>query len=865
MTLRAPNLDDRTFEQLLDECKRRIPALCPTWTDLSDGDPGIVLLQLFAYLTETMIYRLNRLPDKVFVELLNLLDVRLAPPHAAIATLRLSTEAPAQADIEIPRGVRAAVGRSGTAGDPIVFVTDRAVRIARGSTQVEVTAHHAEEIAAELVGRGTGRPGVSLRVQRPPVIAPTGDGLDFVLGVEMADGEDVRAPGIVHQGKRFRIWREVPAFVNVGADRHVYRLDRTQGVIQFAPAARMSGVDALDPSATALAEPPADGREIRVWYRRGGGASGNAAAGAIDTLKDPIPQVRVTNPGDATGGRDPESLENALVRGPQELRRRDRAVTADDFEALALQSGGVVRARALTRAQHWRYATPGTVEVLLVPEVPGANAAGFRITLERLLAVQSEPLRRDIEALLAARRPLGTYCVVNWARYKRVAVIARVVVYRQEDAAQVRNRVLDRLYRAFSPLPNSIRPNGWNFGETLRAFHVHDSAVAEPGVRFVDRVRFRVDEMPDADVSLLMIDPFQPATWYAASGGVLYRTLNDGDGWEPSGRFDGQVVTTGTPHRDRAGWLAVTTHAAGNPNDVRVHLSRDCGETWEERARLDSPVRSIAWIDRDDEPLLLLASEAGLFQLTASPGRGPALIELAHGTTLASPIAVAAATNLEGQVCVAVALSQRGGVWLSREAGRNETFQFIKLDNVPIRMLEIETQGSRTFLWAGTASGGGDEGTGCHRYELTGGDEPPEGWVQFKTGWVGGSCFDLAFAQGQAYAATHHGGVLKLDARATASAWKPVRLNAGLPLLRGDTADGPREREGLAPVEALAADPSTGIVLAGGPYGVFRSADAAESFAPASVKDSEQVTLPPTWLFCPGEHDITVMSEDEID
>src|SRR5690349_2095583 len=108
MTLRAPNLDNRTFEQLLEECKRRIPVLSPTWTDLSESDPGIVLLQLYAYLTEAMIYRLNRLPDKVFIELLNLLDVRLAPPHAAVATLRFSVEAPASSAIEIPRGLRAA-------------------------------------------------------------------------------------------------------------------------------------------------------------------------------------------------------------------------------------------------------------------------------------------------------------------------------------------------------------------------------------------------------------------------------------------------------------------------------------------------------------------------------------------------------------------------------------------------------------------------------------------------------------------------------------------------------------------------------------------------------------------------------------
>ncbi len=67
MSLPSPNLDDRTFRQLLDECIVRIKKSCPQWTDLSPGDPGMTLLELFAFLTETMIYRLNRVPEKAYV------------------------------------------------------------------------------------------------------------------------------------------------------------------------------------------------------------------------------------------------------------------------------------------------------------------------------------------------------------------------------------------------------------------------------------------------------------------------------------------------------------------------------------------------------------------------------------------------------------------------------------------------------------------------------------------------------------------------------------------------------------------------------------------------------------------------------
>jgi Baseplate J-like protein len=868
MSLTPPNLDDRTFEQLLKACRDRIPELCKSWTDLSEGDPGIVLLELFAYLTETMIYRLNRLPEKAFVEFLNLLGVTQAPPQAAIVTLRFSVEKPPSRAIEIPRGTRAAVGRMPGGAEPIVFVTDRTVAIAAGETAVDVTAHHCEDITAELLGTGTGEPGLTVRVSRPPIIAPTRDGLDLVVGVEAIGNElDERTASVRFGDMRFRVWREVSSFAEAGADPHAFVVDRASGTIQFAPGARMRDADGtLTPAARALAAVPASGREIRAWYRRGGGGAGNAKAGVIDTLKDPIPQVRVTNPADAAGGRDAETLENALVRGPQEIRSRDRAVTADDFESQATRFGGIARARAITRAQYWRYATPGTVEVLLVPAVPGHTAPGFRVTLDRLTAAQSEPLRADIEARMRERRALGTECLVSWARYKRVVVSARVVLYEQENVQNVRERLLERLHRAFSPLPNAVRPGGWSFGDTLRAFHVHDSAFAEPGVKFVDRVRFRVDEMPDRDVTVIRVDPFQPGTWYAGSGQILYRTVNNGEGWEPAGRFDGQVVEHAA-HPSRPGLLAVASRAAGDTVDVRVSISRDCGETWEERARVDYAVRSLAWIDRDGEPLLLMATDAGLFQLTAAAGRGPAQIDLASDhADLPPPVAVAAAVNLEGQVCVAVALSQRRGVWLSRDAARNDTFRSIGVDSSDVRVLRTQEEGSRSFLWAGTFSGGGDEGTGCFRYELTGSEAPPEGWMHFDKSWSGGSCYALAFAQGQAYAATHHGGVLRLDSRSASSAWRGVRLTSGLPLNRdAEPAAAPGEREGLARVVAVAADPVTGRVLAGGPLGIFRSDDRGEVYVPVSIRESDQVTLPPTWLFVPGEHELTVVHQHELD
>ncbi len=74
MTLPLPNLDDRTYQDLIEEARRLIPIEYPEWTDHNPSDAGITILELMAWLTEMVIYRVNRIPDEnieVFLKLLN--------------------------------------------------------------------------------------------------------------------------------------------------------------------------------------------------------------------------------------------------------------------------------------------------------------------------------------------------------------------------------------------------------------------------------------------------------------------------------------------------------------------------------------------------------------------------------------------------------------------------------------------------------------------------------------------------------------------------------------------------------------------------------------------------------------------------
>jgi hypothetical protein len=856
MTVPSPNLDDRRWDDLVAEAKDYLRDRTPAWTDFSPSDPGMVLVELFAHLTDLLIYRLNRVPEKAYREYLRLIGLTLRPPAAAAATVRFSTDEPVTAPVAIPRATRVSVNRRSGSSEPPIFSTAESVTIAPGEKAVEVLVHNCEFVEGELLGRGTGQPGQSVRVRRPPIIAPSGNELDLVVGVEARPGEfPERVAAREHDGRPFVIWDEVESFVDRSPEDRVYTVDRLRGRITFAAA--VSDEAAEPPGTVAMAAFPPLDREIRAWYRRGGGAGGNVPAGTITVLKDAIAGVsEVVNPEAATGGRPAEPLEEALIRGPQELHSVERAVTAQDYEGIARRaSGAVARARAFTKTAIWAHADPGTVEVLLVPYVDPGELGDGGLTPELLHAHETDTARDQIQDAIDERRPLGIACEVNWASYKTVSVAARVVVRREENLEAVRRRVEERLHATINPLPDhGRRSSGWRFGQALRASHVYDMVLKEPGVRFVDNVSLRVEHAPGADVLALAPDHFQPEAWYAGAGGALFRSLNDAESWELVTEFEAETVRRIESHPERPGIVAAVTTAQGGS---RVHYSLDAGETWDVQPlpKPEFKINDIAWSVKDGGPTLLAAADGGLFEL-ALEGDRIFIQVLVTSQQTRGFYAVAAAVDALGARNVAVAAQGAGGVWLSSENGAPQTFrEAVGLSGEDIRTLAIQRDGPRAYLWAGAAAAGAqDPGKGAWRWELRGGDAPPEGWVAFGKGWSAGSCWGLAFRSGVAYAATHHGGVLRVDPRSADAAWIPLDVEAGLPL-RDPT------QFLFEQVDAVAARDGAPFVLAGGDEGVFASKD-GKTWAPRSEKVfRDAVALPDTWLFVSGRHEIEVVAE----
>ena len=119
MSLPIPNLDDRRFQDIVDEAKRLIAVYCPEWTNLEPSDPGVTLVELFAWLAESLSFRLNQVPDAFYTRMLDLMGVQPFPPRAARADLTFLLAPGVTDEILVPRGTQVT-----TAGrEPVVFAT----------------------------------------------------------------------------------------------------------------------------------------------------------------------------------------------------------------------------------------------------------------------------------------------------------------------------------------------------------------------------------------------------------------------------------------------------------------------------------------------------------------------------------------------------------------------------------------------------------------------------------------------------------------------------------------------------------------------------------------------------------------------
>ncbi|MGW0857982.1 putative baseplate assembly protein [Streptomyces sp. NPDC002690] len=124
MALPSPNLDDRRFQQFVDDAKRYIQQRAPEWTDHNVSDPGITLVETVAHMADEIVYRLNRVPDKNHLAFLDLVGITLFPPSAARTEVTFWLSAPQEEPVTVPLGTEVATSRTGDQ-EAVVFTTER--------------------------------------------------------------------------------------------------------------------------------------------------------------------------------------------------------------------------------------------------------------------------------------------------------------------------------------------------------------------------------------------------------------------------------------------------------------------------------------------------------------------------------------------------------------------------------------------------------------------------------------------------------------------------------------------------------------------------------------------------------------------
>ncbi|MEL7314127.1 MAG: putative baseplate assembly protein [Cyanobacteria bacterium J06559_3] len=359
-----------------------------------------------------------------------------------------------------------------------------------------VAASECVLMSRELIGTSNGKPGQSFQLSRRPILSRRAD---EYLQVHLPDGQIER-------------WQEVNDFGDSTPEDTHYTIDNESGMVQFGPLIRephqlrqhtqarsqvqswgrpvrvRQSLNPLVPTETSIpavleavdrqserqyGKVPPVGAEIYMQaYRVGGGSQGNVQANQLTVLKSSIPYVKkVTNYAEATGGREAESLEEAMIRVPALLRTRETALTPEEFEHKATQfreGSAVYRSHCIT-AEH--LTTPGVARLLVIPKLPELA----QLTYEQGLSPQRLQLAADFQRSLKAHldqyRALGIRVTLEAPEYVGIKVCAQIYLQPQYtsdiDRTPIAAKLKTTLYRFLNPLIGGHQGIGWPRGRSV--------------------------------------------------------------------------------------------------------------------------------------------------------------------------------------------------------------------------------------------------------------------------------------------------------------------------------------------------------------------------------------------------------------
>jgi hypothetical protein len=300
-------------------------------------------------------------------------------------------------------------------------------------------------------------------------------------------------------------WDEVQALSgSLPEDRH-YTIQPATGFILFGNGVR------------GMALPQEGGDKVRVTYQVTDGSRGHVDAGQVRNIMHSLAFVNgVSNPAPAIGGGDSESLEGALLRGPQQLKHRGRAISASDVEWIVKETDpGILKVKCLANRNVAMAHTPGSIVVVALPSGGSAGKEHFPETKRRL----EKALRSKASNLVASS---GRLMVVPPA-FLEISVIATLVVDSPDQIVPAEVACLEILSRFLNPINGQLDGRGWEIGEPVHASVFYGLLQSIKGVQRVEQLHLNVQKVEDGAAVEMMPDDIRQVLHGIVANGSHHR------------------------------------------------------------------------------------------------------------------------------------------------------------------------------------------------------------------------------------------------------------------------------------------------------------------------------------------------------
>ena len=461
----------------------------PDWDTSSQGDFGVMLIELFAYICDIMSFYGDRLTQEAYLptttqrlSILNLAQLLGYTPtngSPATGTVTFQTADPSPSVI-VPAGTQLTTGFITSSDQPVIFQVNEGVTVPENGGTVTASVTQGQTYSMVALGTSTGTAGQSFQI-------PQSDVEDGTVTVSVSS-----VSGNVE-------WNQVQFLVDSQGSDLVYSLyvDQNQNTwIQFGD--NISGAI------------PGIGLSIYATYTIGVGSAGNQPAGSVGIFVTPVTGVFVPFQSAGStlfqssamgGGSDPETNDQIRANAPQAYATQQRAVSSDDFASLALNVPGALMTQAVAN-----HATSVTLFVL-GPNYQAADS-GLQANIlnyfsgKTLAGVSLTMGSPDLVAVDVGTSGTGITLQVM-PNYNQGVVVANVTT---------------ALQAALSP-PNS------QFGELLQVSAIYSAVMSVPGVEYtIINVMTREDVTQDSTNPIQFRQSEIPVSgniYINASGGIL--------------------------------------------------------------------------------------------------------------------------------------------------------------------------------------------------------------------------------------------------------------------------------------------------------------------------------------------------------